>query len=62
MGMDQKPDKIIEAACVLINKVRTKEQEVSDRAKVATLTLDVGMRGGGLETWKITIERMASSH
>jgi hypothetical protein len=55
-------DAITEAARVLIGVVRATERDESRRSSNAELSLEVELTGGGVETWKITIERTASSH
>jgi hypothetical protein len=55
-------DLITSAARVLIGMVRSTETIEHGRSSGATLSLEVDLTGGGRETWKITIERTASSH
>ena len=55
-------DALTNAARVLIGIVRVTERNESRRSSGAELSLDVELTGGGTETWKITIERTASSH
>jgi hypothetical protein len=55
-------DAISNAARVLIGIVRSTERIERGRSSVAELSLEVELTGGGVETWKITIERTASSH
>lgn len=55
-------DAITAAARVLIGIVRTTEQSESARSSGAELSLEIELTGGGVETWKITIERTGSSH
>lgn len=55
-------DKIIEAARTLIGLVRSTERREHGRSSGAELSLEVELTGGGVETWKIIIERTASSH
>ena len=54
--------KIVEAAHTLIGITRNAERGERARSTHAELSLDVHLTGGGVETWKITIERTASSH
>lgn len=53
---------ITNAARVLIGTTRMVERNEHDRAAYAELSLEVELTGGGNETWRITIERTASSH
>jgi hypothetical protein len=53
---------VIAAARVLIGMVRSTEQIERGRSSAAELSLEIELTGGGVETWKITIERTASSH
>ena len=53
---------IIDAARTLIGTVRIVEGGEERRAHISELELEVELTGGGVETWKITIERTASSH
>ena len=55
-------DDITHAARVLIGMVRVTERHERGRSSGAELSLEVELTGGGRETWKITIERTASSH
>jgi hypothetical protein len=55
-------DNVLAAARVLIGVVRISEASEGVRSNGAELSLDVQLTGGGTETWKITIERTASSH
>ncbi len=55
-------DSIIAAARMLIGLTRVAEKSEGERAMNAELSLEVDLTGGGCETWKITIERTASSH
>jgi len=50
------------AARVLIGMVRSTEILERGRSSSAELSLEIELTGGGVETWKITIERTASSH
>jgi hypothetical protein len=47
---------------VLIGVVRSTEQIERGRSSAAELSIDIELTGGGTESWKITIERTASSH
>jgi hypothetical protein len=42
--------------------VRSAESSEGGRSFKSELSLDVDLRGGGKETWLITIERTASTH
>ncbi|TMQ14147.1 MAG: hypothetical protein E6J90_27320 [Deltaproteobacteria bacterium] len=53
---------MIAAARVLIGMVRASEASEAARSTGAELELEVELTAGGTETWKITIERTASSH
>ncbi len=53
---------ITEAARVLIGLTRSVERSEGARSNHAELSLEIELTGGGVETWKITIERTASSH
>ena len=55
-------ENITAAAQVLIGVVRRSELMESGRAIHAEMDLEIGLTGGGRETWKITIERTASAH
>lgn len=55
-------DDLIAAARVLIGMVRISEASEAARSGGAELELEVELTAGGRETWKITIERTASSH
>jgi hypothetical protein len=55
-------DALTNAARVLIGVVRSTERIERGRSSAAELSLEVELTGGGVETWKITIERTASSH
>jgi len=51
------------AARILIAFVMSAEASEGGRRSVKSeLSLDVDLRGGGKETWLITIERTASTH
>lgn len=50
------------AARALISLVRLFERDEGRRSHRATLSLEIELTGGGVETWEITIERTASSH
>jgi hypothetical protein len=53
---------IANAARLLIGMVRVAERSEGGRSDYAELSLEVELTEGGVETWKITIERTASSH
>lgn len=53
---------IVAAARVLISMVRGAERDEGGRSTRGNLELQIELTGGGVETWKITIERTASSH
>lgn len=55
-------DSIMAAAGVLVGMVRGAERSEEARSTQAELSLEVELTGGDVETWKITIERTASSH
>lgn len=55
-------DALLSAARVLIGVVRSTERSEEARSSGAELSLEIELTGGGVETWKITIERTASSH
>lgn len=55
-------DAITNAARTLIGMTRMAERDERGRSTHAEMSLDVDLTGGGRETWKITIERTASSH
>lgn len=55
-------DALTNAARLLIGTVRSAERSEGGRSSGAELSLEVELTGGGVETWKITIERTASSH
>jgi hypothetical protein len=55
-------DAVIDAAHVLIGIVLSTEHIERGRTSAAELSLDIELESGGVETWKITIERTASSH
>jgi hypothetical protein len=61
-AMEDSADMLIDAAHVLIAMVKIVEVTEKDRATGAKLTIEVGLAGGGVEEWEITIERTASSH
>lgn len=58
----QQTDAIAAAARVLISMVRGAERNEGARSTHGELELNVDLTAGGTETWKITIERTASSH
>lgn len=53
-------DAITSAGRTLIGLVMTAERAERSRVQVAELSLEIELTGGGVETWKITIERTAS--
>lgn len=53
---------IMQAAHVLIGAVRADESGGVAVGKCAELTVQVDLTGGGVETWTIAIECVASSH
>lgn len=55
-------DALTNAARTLIGMVRITEGIEHNRSSGAELSLEVELTGGGVETWKITIERTASTH
>lgn len=55
-------DAITDAAYVMIGMVRGAEKSEAARSTSATLSLEVHLTGGGVETWEITVERVASTH
>ncbi len=57
-----KSSSITDAAQALIGMTRGAERSEGARATHAELSLEIELTGGGVETWKITIERTASSH
>ncbi len=50
------------AARELINLTRRVEHTERGRAEFAVLDLEITLTGGGVETWRITVERTASTH
>lgn len=60
--MKIKESEIEHAAHTLIGLVRLVERDEKQRASKSTLSLEIELTGGGIETWEITIERTASSH
>lgn len=60
--INARADDVMAATRVLIGLVRMSEDSEAARSRGAKLELDVELTGGGTETWKITIERTASSH
>lgn len=50
------------AARTLIGLVMAVERDEQGRSNNAELSLEIELTGGGVETWKITIERTASCH
>jgi hypothetical protein len=55
-------NKITDAARILIGLIRGAERSEGARSTHGEVSLEIELTGGGIETWKITIERTASSH
>ena len=53
---------VIQAARVLIGMTRHVEQVEGARSRKGTIDLEIELEKGGREQWRITIERIASSH